>query len=375
MSKTEKIFWCITILTFIIFLLFQPSKNFQKNPTKKNPSSTLSKKPHHQQNMTFGNPKTIHLHNLRIIMPHPAIPLRNHIKTWIVNVPLTPFKAPLITLPPLKTKKLPPYLLYKPDLLTPVRNQGDCGSCWVFSVCDMLSDRAMITSGGLFDKNLSVQQLLSCFDRDGCDGGSPEDLCFWLEKNKIKIYTESLMKYKQQKGGVVTTICPKKLKGSYIEIQKNSVKSLVQFIDEHKYDKNILNSNINNMKKELYEGGPFYSAISVYDDFFTYGGLTPYKPGKNAILIGGHAIEIIGYCDKGQDPRPEFKNISYWICKNSWGKDWPTKTVSNGYFTIISGQNICGIESRCGFAIPKVFGKFHGVPLKLNELRFETFTK
>jgi cathepsin B len=302
------------------------------------------------------------------------VPLRNHYKTWIVKVPLTPFTAPLI-LPPLDGKPLPPFLLYKSEYLTPVRNQGECGSCWAFALTDTLSDRTMIATGGRFRSTLSVQQLLSCFDRTGCEGGSPEDACFWLGQTGTGLSTEKLSPYKQQKSLEVVTKC-REAQGDVITVDKNSIKSIVQFIEEKGFSKVIMEQNISSMKRELVENGVFYCAMTVYEDLFSYTGLKPYKPEKNSKVIGGHAIEIIGYCNKGEDNRDAFKNYGYWICKNSWGDGWPTKTLIAGIFTIVMGSNICGIESRCGSATPllrTVTKTLSGTELPLSKLRYESF--
>jgi C1A family cysteine protease len=64
-------------------------------------------------------------------------------------------------------------------------------------------------------------------------------------------------------------------------------------------------------------------------------------------MLGGHAIEVIGYCEPDTDKRIGFEDMPYWICRNSWSKDWPIGTNDNGYFAIKMGDNMCGVESRC----------------------------
>ncbi len=321
----------------------------------------------------IGQGAMVNMIDLRRAIPN-TIPFRNEIKQWVVKVPLTPFRAPMVKLPPLSHGAiLPKFLLYKMEYLTPVRNQGDCGACWAFALCDVLSDRAMIASGGLFTHNISVQQLLSCFARDGCDGGSPEEASFFLSESDLLLSTENKFPYKQTGGGYVNTKCASG--GQYnIGVDKSSVASIVEYIDEKEYIQSIVNSNIENMKLELYQGGPFYCAITVYDDLFTYTGTKPYKPDPKASFVGGHAIEIIGYCNAGEDTRKEYKDTAYWICKNSWGKNWPTRTELNGYFTVVMGSNVCGIESRCGFAVPFVYGPpYKGTPKPIQQLRYTSF--
>lgn len=360
MKQNEKFFWYATLsvlsLCGMALLLNTSKETFKRRSTSKD---------------IIGRSKTVQVMFIRPIIPFPAMPLRDQVQTWVVNVPLTPFKAPLVTFPPVET--IPPFLLYKPEYLTPVRNQGTCGACWAFALCDMLSDRLMLSTGAVFDQNISVQQLLACFARDGCDGGSPEDAAMWLAATGKRLNTEREMKYTAASGGYVDTACPIDLPGAEVGIEPDSVKSIVEFIEEENYDKALLRQNIVNMKRALLESGPFYCAMSVYDDLFAFQGTSVYERSKGAELIGGHAIEVIGYADPGVDPRLGFRD-GYWICKNSWGKDWPLGTTSPGYFTIRMGVNMCGIESRCGFAIPTLHAKFSQAQLQdalpLSDLRY-----
>jgi cathepsin O len=222
---------------------------------------------------------------------------------------------------------------------------------------------------------LLVQQMLSCFDRNGCDGGSPEEACYWMEENSIELTTERTMPYRQTSGGYVDTLCSSPSSSYTVSVRRGSIHSIVTYIEEFNYDESILKRNIQNMKNVLITSGPFYCAMSVYDDFFSYSGTKPYEPQKGATLIGGHAIEVIGYCELGQDTRKGFSDTAYWICKNSWGEHWPTQASMSGYFTIPTGKNICGIESRCGYAIPQVktLKRQNLKPLQLTDLRYENF--
>lgn len=54
--------------------------------------------------------------------------------------------------------------------MTPVKNQGQCGSCWAFSTIETLESREQIAGNGL--TVLSEQQLVDCDKVDhGCQGG------------------------------------------------------------------------------------------------------------------------------------------------------------------------------------------------------------
>lgn len=242
-----------------------------------------------------------------------------------------------------KSIPLPTFFMYKLEYLSPIIDQGKCGSCWVFSALNVLSDRASILSNGTLLPQLSAQQILSCIP-DGCNGGSPEDIYDWMIKNKVETSIEN--PYKQTNYEDIKTPCKKIEKG--YNVINDSIVSLTEFIKEDNYDKNILEKNIKNMKLELVSNGPFTGTITIYKSFYNFSGNGVFKTDKKTRgnNLGGHAIEIIGFCDPGIDKRKGF-NEGYWICKHSWSYKWPTKTNDKGYFAIVMGSNNCGIESRC----------------------------
>jgi len=83
----------------------------------------------------------------------------------------------------------------------------------------------------------------------------------------------------------------------------------------------------NQMKAWLSTRGPLATCFTVYQDFYSYvSGVYHHVTGG---VVGGHCVCVIGYDDAGQ----------FWICKNSWGAGWG----EGGFFCIGYGE--CGIDA------------------------------
>lgn len=299
-----------------------------------------------ENNPIYGEPMLSQKINLGRV-GHTIIPFRSQVRFRTVNVPLTPFKSPYIQHN--NDQVFPRFCMY--NVLSEIKEQGECGSCFAFAVASMLADRISIRTRGRVSVYPSVQTLLECFDRDGCNGGSPEDVCVWMETNSVPFEQE--FPYEQADGSKLTTPCPLPVSvpDEVPMVRTQHIRSIVRFLEsDQEINSPKHQQNIKNMISELILYGPFFCAIAVYDDLFSYDGTRPYRPDPASNLYGGHAIEIVGYCLKHEDPRPGYSD-PYWICKNSWG-DWPQSVSKKGLFTIPMGENICGIESRCGRAQP-----------------------
>jgi len=67
-------------------------------------------------------------------------------------------------------------------VVTPVKDQGQCGSCWAFSTTGAVESAWAVAGNPL--TSLSEQQLVSCCNSsDGCDGGFPNTAMEWISLN------------------------------------------------------------------------------------------------------------------------------------------------------------------------------------------------
>lgn len=266
-------------------------------------------------------------------------------KFYILNTPILPLVSKVKNYS--MTPTMPHIYILNPKYLCPIRNQKECGACWAFVIASMLSDDITIRIYK-FGKNLNVQELLTCYPKsNGCEGAAPEDVLIWLEKTQFKINIGD--EYSALDQGYC-----EKMADTGISVKKNSVVSLCTYLEDENVNKinKVLEQNIFNMKNHIYNYGPIFSTLTIYSDFLDFPGNVPYQKNSNSFL-GGHAIEIIGWCDAGVDIRKGYKD-GYWVCKNSWGKTWAPRYDYPGYFAIRMGHNECGVESRTGGAQPNV---------------------
>ena len=94
------------------------------------------------------------------------------------------------------------------------------------------------------------------------------------------------------------------------------------------------------MKKEILENGPITSKMLVFEDLATeyVSGIYSYDAQSanlmENMLIGSHAVLIVGWGQTSLASDPEAAPTQFWIVKNSWGSDWGEA----GYFKIRMGD-------------------------------------
>ncbi len=193
------------------------------------------------------------------------------------------------------------------NFVTPVRDQGSCGSCWAFATTAALESsvlRAENTPG--VNLNLSEQVLISCGSSGGNDAGSCSGGYISYASNYIRdtgLPLETCYPYTGGDGSC----------GSACSSYQTSTYQIVSWGYV-----TTTSPTVSAIRDALVSYGPLVTTMDVYDDFFSYSsGVYSHTTGG---LAGGHAVLIVGYSDPGQ----------YFIVKNSWGAGWG----ESGYFKI-----------------------------------------
>ncbi len=274
---------------------------------------------------------------------------------------------------------LPRYFKYKEKYLVPIESQGKCASCWAHAIAHVLADRVSTYTVGGQQELLSAQELLSCFlpQEFHCGrGGIPE--IAYLYPIRYGLAKDAVFPYAQEKSRV---IIPCRVRGRPGQIESLTSASLAEKYSDRVFGrpgtirnlcdpdvKRNLEENIRNMKTEIFLNGPICGTIMVYQDLYDYDAESVYVRKPNARFRGGHAIEIFGWADAGQNTHEKGFEGAYWICKNSWGKRWPRRMADKyGWFYVRMGTNEAGIESRASSCLP-VYTR------RMNDMRRERYT-
>lgn len=199
--------------------------------------------------------------------------------------------------------------------VTPVKDQGQCGSCWAFSTTGSIEGAHQIATKSLV--SLSEQQLVSCsvsYGNMGCNGGLMDSAFQYVIKNGL--CTEADYPYTAQ--------------SNFLQCKASSctvAARITGYTDVKSGDETQLLNAVNI--------GPVSVAIEADKAVFQYytGGVL------DSSLCGtqlDHGVLVVGY---GNDPT---SGKDYWTVKNSWGASWGEK----GYIRMVRNKNMCGIATE-----------------------------
>jgi C1A family cysteine protease len=215
--------------------------------------------------------------------------------------------------------------------VTPIRDQGNCGSCWAFGTTAALESQYLMSTNGVGWSTLALspQILLSCSNAGNCSAGGYIDLASnFVQSTGLPLascypYTE-LNWTSGPDSPCSNAACP------YWQSDTYSIKGW-EWVATTAPTAAALESALNTY-------GPLVTTMNVYSDFYYYSGGI-YSLTKGATYEGGHVIEIIGYNHTDQ----------YFIVKNSWGpvagtseSPWgvsvPGSVTGPGFFLIAYNQ-------------------------------------
>ncbi len=212
-------------------------------------------------------------------------------------------------------------------VVTAVKSQGGCGSCWAFASTAVIESHVAINSSKLYD--LSPQQIATCTPNPSeCGGkgncqGATSELAFEYVSNSIGLFDEFQLPYTEYYGTEarcqLPNTTPKAKISGYVKLEENNYEQLL-------YSVATL--------------GPIAVSVdaSTWHSYSSgiFNGCDQENPDIN------HAVVLVGY---GTD---QLTGLDYWLVRNSWSASWGEA----GYIRLLrQKQNTEGEEDNCGLDI------------------------
>ncbi|KAG7377949.1 hypothetical protein PHYPSEUDO_010739 [Phytophthora pseudosyringae] len=211
------------------------------------------------------------------------------------------------------------------DAVTPVKNQGQCGSCWAFSAVAAMECAYALSTGTL--ESFSEQELVDCTLNgiDTCNHGGEMSEGFEeiINNHKGKIDREKDYEYTAESKGV----CNAK--------DDKAIGHFTAYANVTSGDEGALQAAIATKGVQ---------AVAIDASSFTF---QLYRHGVYSWPLCGNAPDALdhGVAAAGYGV---FKKKDFWLVKNSWGDSWGMK----GYIMMSRNKdNQCGIATDAAYPI------------------------
>jgi len=239
------------------------------------------------------------------------------------------------------------------DAVTPIKNQGQCGSCWAFSATSAIESQLALQGGDAYSIELAPQQITSCtpntgdYGCDGCNGGFTEGAYEYV-KGTVGLANSFYIPYEQSLDQTSKT---KSCKPIAKKVQAmNGTDAMLTggyaTVSGYSYATPPCNSgacasqDLDKLAAAL-EETPVSICVNAgaWNDY-TGGVMTSAQCGSMAADMQDHCVMATGFNTTAPTP--------YWIVRNSWSSTWGVE----GYIYLEMSKNTCGLADDA--TIPQV---------------------
>lgn len=203
-----------------------------------------------------------------------------------------------------------------PSVLTPVKNQANCGSCWAFGTTETLEAHVALATGQ-DPPVLSPQQYVNCVQNTykcggsgGCGGATAEVAFNYTAVHGLPL--EADVPYTAKDGVCDPTVRAAARVTGYHELKMNDADELMQAV-----------ANVGPVSISVAAAKWSFYSSGIFDGFLH----------QNDYDVD-HAVQLVGYGVEN--------DVSYWIVRNSWGPDWGEE----GFIRLLRnpGNEPCGVD-------------------------------
>ena len=208
--------------------------------------------------------------------------------------------------------------------VTPVKDQGQCGSCWAFSTTGALEGAYFVKNGK--QVSFSEQQLVDCDilrnggHDQGCNGGLMDNAFSWITKNGGLCLENDYAYFSgvTKDQGTCQKTCsayPGSSVVKYVDVAPSDDAQMMAALSQQPV---AIAIEADQKEFQLYKSGVFTGACGTTLD---------------------HGVLAVGYGTEN--------GIDYYLVKNSWGTSWG----ADGYIKLARGKSYNGGDGQCGILL------------------------